>query len=83
MEWIIIASFVLVLTVLAVTDKSCMPPWARELCRSCGSDKVRWLRGQESSSTGEAKFFCKACGHSEHRGGHASELAMQHWEAKK
>jgi hypothetical protein len=83
MAWIIIASIALLVVSVICTNKSCMPSWARDLCGSCGSDKVRWLRGQESSSMGEAKFFCKACGHSEHRGGRVSELAMQNWEARK
>lgn len=59
-----------------------LPEWAKGPCSKCGSGKVIWRKGKDSNSTGEAAFFCKSCGHKEFRGGCASELAMEHWEAK-
>ena len=79
----VIGILVLVILVLVFLPSGSMPQWARYACSNCGSDRVRWMKGQDSAPHGEAKFLCKACGHVEHRGGSASEIAMENWEAQR
>jgi hypothetical protein len=83
--WLVVLSIVVVLVVLAstVTMSWALPEWAKDPCPKCESGKMKWLPGQDSGSTGEALFICKSCGHKEHRGGWASEIAMETWDAKR
>lgn len=82
--------WVVVVIVLVILLSACasvggiisLPEWAKPDCPDCGGP-MKWLKGQDSNSTGEAKFACKACAHTEFRGGWASEIAMETWEAKK
>jgi prepilin signal peptidase PulO-like enzyme (type II secretory pathway) len=47
--------------------------WSRSPCRHCGGH-VKWLEGQDSNSTAEAKFECLTCHQQEFRGGWGSEF---------
>jgi hypothetical protein len=83
MPWLVLIPIVIgVLLAISITGNISMPDWAKAPCHACGN-VMKWLKGQDSNSTGEAKFLCKSCGCSEYRGGMASELAMENWESKK
>ena len=81
MWWMIGICFVVVLIAVLTTGPA-MPDWARESCTLCKAPKMKWKKGHDAGSTGEAMFQCENCGHREHRGGWGSELAMEHWEAR-
>lgn len=83
--WLAVIAIVVVLVTIAstVTMAWALPVWAKDPCQKCTTGKMRWLSGQDSGSTGEALFMCKSCGHKEHRGGWASEIAMETWDAKR
>lgn len=72
MIWLIAAvvGFVLI-WVLAIDDPNLARP-----CASCGG-QMRHLPGQDSGSTGEAKFGCTSCDYQEFRGGWGSETAYE------
>lgn len=59
-----------------IPAKTPLPDFATLPCSKCGSPVV-WMEGQDSNSTGEAKFECKHCGTQEFRGGWASEMQMK------
>lgn len=57
-------------------DTTPLPSFATLPCSKCGSPVV-WMEGQDSNSTGEARFICTNCGTQEFRGGWASEMQMK------
>lgn len=83
--WVMVGMLVVAVVglLITITHSWSMPVWAKEACSKCTSGKMRWLKGQDSGSTGEALFICKSCGHKENRGGWASELAMETWDARR
>lgn len=81
--WWLVGLVVVVVFIVWLNSILTMPDFAREPCSQPKCDgKVQWLRGRDAGSTGEAMFWCKKCGHKEHRGGWASELIMENWSEK-
>lgn len=70
---------ILVLISLFMIRRSKWPVWTLEPCPRCEGE-VRWLKGQDSNSTAEAKFECKDCSLQQYRGGWCSELTMERLE---
>ena len=78
---IILLLAILVLISLIMLCKSKWPVWATEPCPRCEGE-MKWLKGQDSNSTAEAKFECKDCSLQQFRGGIGSELTMEQIENK-
>jgi hypothetical protein len=59
------------------------PDWARKPCPECHESKMKWLPGQDSSSTACARFKCTNCDYWEYRGAWGSECSMEKWKARR
>lgn len=77
----VIGGIVFIGIVKTFSARMSLPPFAQARCTNCKS-RVKWIEGQDSEHTGEAKFRCTSCNHEEYRGGQASELIMKTWEEK-
>lgn len=74
MSWVLV--LVIAVILLALLLAMAGDPNLAEPCPVCVS-RMRHLPGQDSGSTGEARFGCTACDHTEFRGGWGSELAYE------
>lgn len=70
---------ILALVSVFMLKKSKWPEWALDPCPRCEGE-VRWLKGQDSNSTAEARFECNCCHLQQYRGGMGSELTMEQRE---
>jgi transposase-like protein len=69
----LIGVFVFVVVVIWLVSGD---PNLREPCPQC-KNSMHHLPGQDSGSTGEAKFGCTACDYKEFRGGWGSESSYE------
>lgn len=74
---VVIITVVLVMLFPEETLGFAEPHWSQEVCTVCRKKTMQWKPGKDAGSTGEAFFECNECGHGEHRGGMASEIAME------